>query len=127
MLQNENGWWFVSVGLFVFTFITRILDFINTRYVLNKQFIQIKTGGLTTSLFITKRGRVIEAQMKRSLVQKRLGLASFHTINRAKPVRHSGIQDVPLTTAHSFLHWYYNRTNETTVNYPEEINKTKEL
>lgn len=127
ILQSENGWWIVSIGLFVFTFITRILDFMHTRYALNKQFIQIKKGGLTTSLFITKRGRIIEAQVKRSLVQKRLGLASFHTINRAKPIRHSVIQDVPLTMAHSFLHWYYKRTNETIIHFPEEINKTTEL
>ena len=55
---------FISITLLLFILIVRILDFAHTRYLINDQFIQFKTGALTTSLFISKREKVIEVEIK---------------------------------------------------------------
>ncbi|MCJ7843550.1 hypothetical protein MUB24_22275 [Lederbergia sp. NSJ-179] len=39
-------------------------------------------------------------------------LASIGTINRGKPVHHSGVNDVPVALANSFFKWYMERNNE---------------
>ncbi|PAE14511.1 hypothetical protein CHH91_19075, partial [Virgibacillus sp. 7505] len=61
------------------------------------------------------REKVIKAKITRNILQKRLGLASIETTNRGNPVRHSGINDVPVELAHSFLQWYRGRKNDITV------------
>jgi putative membrane protein len=112
VLSVEHAWWGLSVGLFIIIYLLRLLDFINTRYILNENFIQIKKGNLTTSLFISKRDKVIEVKVTRNIFQKLLGLATIGTINRAKPVQHAGVDDVSLVLADSFYKWYMGRRNE---------------
>ncbi|WP_438347944.1 PH domain-containing protein [Paenibacillus sp. FA6] len=115
VLELEQAWWMISVALLVFIGISRWLDFLNTRYILNNNFIQFKTGSLQTTLFISKRDKVIEIKVTRNKLQQLLGLASIGMINRAKPVHHTGIDDVPVELADTFYTWYVGRRNEVDV------------
>lgn len=112
VLKVEEAWWILSAVLLIIIVVSRLLDFLNTRYILNEHFIQFKTGSLTTSLFVSKRDKVIEVKVTRNMFQKLLGLATIGTINRAKPVQHAGIDDVPVQLAASFYKWYMGRRNE---------------
>lgn len=112
VLGVEENWWILSVTLLVLIGILRLFDFLNTRYILNNNFIQLKTGSLKTTLFISKRDKVIEVKVTRNKLQQLLGLASIGLINRAKPVQHTGIDDVPVEFADSFYTWYVGRRNK---------------
>lgn len=102
--------WYLSLILLVLIFTLRILDFKSSRYLLNGEFVQFKSGSLETSLFITKRSKVIQIEVRRSKLQKVFGLASIETINRSKPVHHTTIHDVPAEYADDFYAWYIGRT-----------------
>ncbi|MFJ7679347.1 PH domain-containing protein [Peribacillus sp. NPDC097198] len=102
--------WYISLILFVLIYTSRIIDYKNGRYLLHDEFIQFKSGSLETSLFITKRSKVIQIKVERSRLQKRFGLASIETINRSKPVHHTKLQDVSLEYADEFYTWYIDRT-----------------
>ncbi|MEM1506552.1 PH domain-containing protein, partial [Domibacillus sp. 8LH] len=78
-------------------------------------FIQLKTGGFGTNLFLSKRSSVIEVGVSRNIIQKKLGLASLATVNRAKPVLHTTMDDVPEEWADEFLAWYQDRNQEVTL------------
>lgn len=108
----DQAWWIISVMLLLIIIASRVLDYLNTRYAINKEFIQFKTGSLTTSLFLSKREKVIEVSVSRSVFQKMFGLASIGTINRAQPVYHTGVEDIPIELAQSFYAWYVERKNE---------------
>lgn len=112
VLNMEQAWWIISAILLVVIGIARLLDFYNTQYVLNDCFVQFKTGSLTTTLFISKREKVIEVKVSRNIIQKLLGLASIKTINRAKPVYHAGVEDVPQEVTNVFCKWYRGRSGE---------------
>lgn len=112
IFKLEQAWLFISIALLLFILILRVLDFSHTRYLINDQFIQFKTGALTTSLFISKREKVIEVGLTRNIVQKALGLTSVETVNRGSPVHHTYINDVPNEVAHDFFDWYTKRSNE---------------
>ncbi|NHC21095.1 PH domain-containing protein [Bacillus sp. MM2020_4] len=112
VLGVERAWWILSTTLLMIIIAVRWLDYLHTLFILNEHFIQLKTGGLTTSLFVSKRDKVIEVNVKRNIFQKWLGLASIEIINRAKPVQHNGIEDVPVEFAESFYNWYIGRGNE---------------
>ncbi|MCM3112395.1 PH domain-containing protein [Lederbergia lenta] len=108
----EQSWMILSAVFLICILISRLLDFSHSSYRINDQFIQFKKGVFTTSLFVSKREKIIEVKVRRNIIQKVLGLASIETINRGKPVQHSGLDDVPLEFAHSFLNWYVKRKNE---------------
>lgn len=105
-------WWAISMILLVMIGFMRILDYVNTRYTINGKFVQFKTGSFNTSLFITKREKVIEASTSQSIIQKKLGLSSIVTINRSKPVHHSTIKDIPTVITDEFVHWYSRRIDD---------------
>jgi putative membrane protein len=109
ILHVEQAWWILSAALLITIGLLRILDYWNTRYTLNSQFIQMKTGSLSTSLFISKREKVIEVSVSSNPFQKRLGLASIETVNRAKPVLHTSLDDVPKEMAADLYEWYLGR------------------
>ncbi|MFE5430142.1 PH domain-containing protein [Peribacillus simplex] len=102
--------WYISLILLVFIYSLRIMDYKNSRYLLNDEFIQFKSGSLETSLFITKRSKVIQIEVERSKLQKLFGLATIETINRSKPVHHTKLQDVTVEYADEFYTWYMGRT-----------------
>lgn len=108
----EQAWWIISIALTLFVLVFEVIEFYNTRYTLNDHFIQFQTGSLTTTLFISKREKIIEVNVKRGLLQKQLGLASIKTVNRAKPVSHKGVTDVPIELAEGFYQWYMGRRKE---------------
>nr|WP_285862901.1 PH domain-containing protein [Brevibacillus sp. MER 51] len=108
----EQAWWVISIALTLLILAFEVIEFYNTRYTLNDHFIQFQTGSLTTTLFVSKREKIIEVSVKRGLLQKQLGLASIKTVNRAKPVSHKGVTDVPLELAEGFYQWYLGRRKE---------------
>ncbi|MGG4452106.1 PH domain-containing protein [Brevibacillus porteri] len=108
----EQAWWILSIALTLFVLVYEVIEFSNTRYSLNDHFIQFQTGSLTTTLFVSKREKIIEVNVKRDLLQKQLGLASIKTVNRAKPVSHKGVTDVPIELAEGFYQWYMGRRKE---------------
>lgn len=108
----EQAWWVISIALTLIILAFEVIEFYNTRYTLNDHFIQFQTGSLTTTLFVSKREKIIEVNVKRGILQKRLGLASIKTVNRAKPVSHKGVTDVPIELAEGFYQWYMGRRKE---------------
>lgn len=108
----EQAWWVISIALALIILAFEVIEFYNTRYTLNDHFIQFQTGSLTTTLYISKREKIIEVNVKRGLLQKQLGLASIKTVNRAKPVSHKGVTDVPIELAEGFHQWYMGRRKE---------------
>lgn len=111
-LGLSEYWWALSIALLLLIVISRILDYKHTSYTINEQFIQLRSGGFTTSLFLSKRNRLIEVGASRSIFQKKMGLASLALVNRAKPVLHSTIADVPDEWADTFFAWYNGRGRE---------------
>lgn len=109
ILSFEQSWWMASILILILVTIARILDFVNTRYTINGQFIQLKSGSLETSLFISRRDKVVEIKVSRNKFQQLLGLSSIHMVNRAKPVHHTGMLDVPAELADSYYAWYAKR------------------
>ncbi|MBK3494661.1 PH domain-containing protein [Viridibacillus sp. YIM B01967] len=104
--------WWISLALLLVIYVSRILDFKNSRYLLNESFIQMKEGGFSTTLFITKRSQVIEVKAERSKLQRYFNVASIETVNRAKPVHHNKLIDVPHEVANEFYRWYMDRKHE---------------
>jgi len=111
----KAAWWILSIILLIWILVLRLLDYQNTRYMLHDHFIQYKSGSIATSLFVAKRDKVIEVEVSRTIVQKKFGLASIELINRAKPVLHTVVDDVPIEWADSFYGWYADRRNEVNV------------
>ncbi|MEN1968356.1 PH domain-containing protein [Lentibacillus sp. N15] len=105
-------WWWVSPIIFLLTYVMRVLDHRNTRFLLHEQFVQFKTGGLWSTVFITNRSKVIEAEVERTILQRRFSLATIQTINRTKPVHLEEIKDVPVETSNKFITWYHDRYKE---------------
>src|SRR5699024_7207136 len=114
-LWFKAEWWFLSPLLFLLTYIGRILDYRNTRFLLSGAFIQFKTGGLWSALFVTRRSKIVETEVEQSLLRKRLGLATIKKYNRTKPVHEEERKDVPLEASYTFVHWYQNRYREVEV------------
>lgn len=112
VFNSEQAWWMLSILLLVIIALMRLLDFFNTRYRLHDEYIQFKTGSFETSLFISKRDKVVEIEISRNKIQQYLGLSSIHMVNRAKPVHHSRLIDVPTHVATAFYVWYARRVNE---------------
>lgn len=112
VLGEKQSWWVISGALLLVIVASRWLDYLHTQYILHDRFIQLKSGKLTTSLFVSKRDKVIEIKVTRSMFQKWFGLASIETVNRAKPVQHNGIKHVPVKFAASFYKWYMGRRKE---------------
>lgn len=105
-------WMLIPIILLVIILAARVLDYLHTRYVLNDHFIQFKTGALSTSLFISKREKVIEVEMTQNMVQKKLQIASIAITNRGKPIHYKNVTDIPKADALMFIDWYKERKHE---------------
>ncbi|MFT8319519.1 MAG: PH domain-containing protein [Bacillus sp. (in: firmicutes)] len=106
------SFWYVSVIIFIFMYLHRVLDFLHSGYVINNEFIQIKKGSFSTTMFMTKRKKVIEIEVLCTKWQRFFGLATIDLINRSKPIIHTNIKDIPLHKAASFYTWYQKRIKE---------------
>lgn len=102
-------WWYVSPILFVLYYISRIINYRNTRFLVNDEFIQFKTGGLWSTLFVTNRKKVIEIEVEQTILQKKMGLATISTFNRTKPVHMEHLSDISFDVSHIFIAWYQER------------------
>lgn len=111
-LGIESTWWIASSILLAFVFISRVLDFLHTRYCLNDELIQLKNGGFTSTLFVTKREKIVEVEIKQNRIQRQLGLSSLQAVTRARPIHTSYLKDVPDSLAGNFHHWYRGRMKE---------------
>ncbi|MBU9723323.1 MULTISPECIES: PH domain-containing protein [Bacillaceae] len=110
----EIAWWLLSLSLFLYIVFLRLLNFYHTRYTLHGSFVQFQSGSLTTSLFVSRREKIVEVSVSRRILQKKFGLASIGTMNRGNPIHMNGVEDVPVGMAKQFYSWYYNRRkNET--------------
>ncbi|SIT87245.1 PH domain-containing protein [Edaphobacillus lindanitolerans] len=105
-------WWVLAAVLFAGTWLLRLFDYRNTRYLISGPLVQFRKGGIWRTTFITKREKVIEAEVSQSRLQKVFGVASIKTVNRAKPVHHQDLDDVPAASAAEFNRWYTGRTPE---------------
>lgn len=106
------AWWVISLLLLCTILISRVLNFFQSRYVMNSVYIQTQSGGFTKSLFLSKRDKIIQMEASRTIFQKAFGLASLNTVNRANPIRHTSIEDVPeLWVSHAYK-WYIDRKRE---------------
>lgn len=112
LLGYEIKWWIVSIVLLILLEGYRYLDFKHTSYLISDKFFQIKTGALTTTLFVTKRNKMIEIARNQNPLQRWLKLATIESINRAKPVLHNKLKDLPASEADRFYVWYRQRTND---------------
>jgi putative membrane protein len=108
----EITWWIVAIVLFCFIELYRYLDFKHTRYLISEKFFQIKSGAFTTTMFVTKRNKMIEIARMQNPLQRWLGLATITSINRAKPVLHTKIKDIPAIEAARFYAWFHQRTED---------------
>ncbi|KGX92120.1 membrane protein [Pontibacillus halophilus JSM 076056 = DSM 19796] len=111
-LNGIIPWWAASVVLLLVILLFRYLDYVNTRYFLNGPFIQFKSGSFNTSLFISKREKLIEFSLTRGLLQRKFGLVSIGTVNRSKPPYHNGIKDIPEGLGTTLYHWYRDRSED---------------
>ncbi|MDQ0427423.1 putative membrane protein [Planomicrobium stackebrandtii] len=111
-LGFESTWWIASSLLLAIVFTSRVLDFLHTRYCLNDELIQLKNGGFTSTLFVTKREKIVEVEITQNRIQRKFGLSSLQTVTRARPIHTSYLKDVPDTMASTFRHWYRGRMKE---------------
>lgn len=102
-------WWAGSLLLLVWIVALRIIDFFNTQYAITDGFIQTTEGAFEKKTFLSRRDKILEISVKRTKFQQWSGLATIGLINRAKPVRHEMLKDVPLTEADRFYSWYAGR------------------
>ncbi|AIF43147.1 PH domain-containing protein [Virgibacillus sp. SK37] len=108
----EMTWLILSILLLALIVLARVLDYYHTGYLVQGQFIQFKTGGFTTTTFLSRRDKIIEVGVSRNLIQQFLGLATVTTVNRAQPVYHNTLTDVPLNFTTLFYSWYMEREKE---------------
>lgn len=111
-LSIEETWWIGSSILLILIVLSRVLDFLHTRYCLNEELIQLKNGGFTSTLFVTKREKIVEVEMSQNRIQRACGLSSLQTVTRARPIHTSYLEDVPDQLVVTFHHWYRGRSNE---------------
>ncbi|TWT07839.1 PH domain-containing protein [Planococcus sp. CPCC 101016] len=126
-LGINSTWWIASILLLVLVVISRILDFLHTRYCLNDEMIQLKNGGYTSTLFVTKRGKIVEVEITQNRIQRALGLSSLQTVTRARPIHTSYLEDVPDSLARTFQGWYRGRTKEVKLDTTNHDNSLPEF
>lgn len=105
-------WPILAAALFGFVYLLRYFDYRNTRYAIRGPFVQFRKGGLWRETFLSRREKVIEAAVSQSWLQKRFGVATVGTTNRAKPVHVEELKDLPATAAEQFDRWYTDRNPE---------------
>lgn len=108
----QQTWWVSSLLLLVLLIFGRVLDYLNTRYALTNRFVQLSSGALTKTTYLTRRDKIIEIYVNRSKLQQFTGLATIGLVNRAKPVRHETLSDLPIYEADAFYTWYAQRASE---------------
>lgn len=109
-------WWPASIVLLALVVISRVLKFVQSGYLLEGDTIQMKEGGFSTTMLITKRPNVIEVKVEQGFLQQRVGIATIEVVNRGKHVHHQKLLDVPEQLAGDFYYWYKKRRGEVNPN-----------
>ncbi|WP_077617578.1 PH domain-containing protein [Bacillus sinesaloumensis] len=112
LFGTNHVWWMLSIGLLCFIVIQRVLDFFHTRYAVAGDQVQWWRGGLTSTMFVTKRRNIIEMSYSQTRLQGIFGIASVTTMNRATPTHIETIDDIPFPFAMEFEQWYLKRQGE---------------
>lgn len=100
------GYWYAPFGLLAVIFLIYGLSYLHSAYLLNGEYVQLLTGIFTTELFVTKRKKIEELEIKETWLRRRFGLAKLIISTRAKPIRVADISDIPKNTAFHYYHWY---------------------
>lgn len=122
--MTQTWWVIVLTLLFIIIHIGIVLNYKQSGYIMNHTFIQIKKGAFGTSLFVSRRDKISEVSISRSILQQKLGLATLKIINRSRPIKHTAIEHVPLNAVGDFHYWYRQRTNEVLLEEHETSIKT---
>jgi len=110
LLVFKPALWYLSPLLLVLIYMLQVIDYKNSGYLLQGEFVQLRAGGFISTTVLTKRSKVIQTELARSLLQKRLGVATFKITNRSKPVMDTKLKDMPVGEAHACYWWYVSRT-----------------
>ncbi|WP_164214338.1 PH domain-containing protein [Virgibacillus sp. YIM 98842] len=105
----ELAWWVPSIVILLLVIMSRVLSFFQTGFTMSGEFVQFKTGGFTNKLFLSKRTKIAELQLTRNIIQQKLGLVSIMMSHRARPVKHTRINDVPIEWCKVFRNWYISK------------------
>ncbi|HEY4600745.1 MAG TPA: PH domain-containing protein [Cerasibacillus sp.] len=104
--------WYLSIVLFILTYMMRYFRYKNARFLIHDEFVQFKMGGLWSSLYITNRKKVIEVEVTQSYLQRKLNLTTIGIVNRTNPINYEEMEDIPISSAKHFLTWYHKRSDD---------------
>jgi len=114
-LGMKHSWWMMIILLLLAILLMRIIDYVQTRYTFDKDRVQIRTGSLQTSLFITNRKKVIEAVVTENILQRYFKLSTVKLATRENPAHYAFLEDISINRANDFFAWYRERVTD--VNY----------
>ena len=103
---------------FVYTYISRYLQFKHLSFAMNECHLQITTGALTIETIVTRRPKLIEMEFKSSALRRRCNVMSIHLANRSKPIHISILQDIDEAFHPIFLQWFEARKNDVAYEQP---------
>ncbi|WP_397539983.1 PH domain-containing protein [Rummeliibacillus pycnus] len=101
-------WWLSLILLLTLVTITYV-DFRNSHFSIQKEFIQMQSGGFVRKMLISKRKNIIEAKVRTSPIQRTFKASTIYVSNRANPVEVTTISDMPLVYSADFYVWYKKR------------------
>lgn len=108
----KPSFWYLSIVLFILTYMMRYFRYKNARFLIQDEFVQFKKGGLWSSLYITDRKKVIEVEVAQSYLQRKLNLTTIGIVNRTNPINYEEMEEIPISSAKHFLAWYYKRSDD---------------
>jgi len=109
LLIFKPAWWYLALLLLLFTIFARTLDFQFTRFSIHGEFVQLQSGGLFSTLFVTTREKMIELEITQSVLKQPFALANMQTMNRGKPINVQEIKDIPNEWTDAIYQWYVAR------------------
>jgi len=106
LLLFKPDLWFLSILLLLNSMIARFLDYRFTRFIIDKDFIQLQSGGFNNKMTVMNRDKVIELEVKQSALKRWFGLATVQATSRGKPINVEEMRDIPLKWAVESYLWY---------------------
>lgn len=98
--------WYLSILLLLCTILSRLLDYQFTRFMIDHDFIQLQSGGFHNSLTVMNHKKVIELEVKQSIVKRWFGLATLQATSRGKPINVEEMRDIPFNWSIDSYLWY---------------------
>ena len=90
----KSVFYIVGAGVFILTYLSRILAYKNLAFTLQEQHVQVRTGGFIVETLVTNRPKLIEVVFEHSLLQRATGVMTMKLTNRAQPIRVTEINDI---------------------------------